>query len=93
VLALVFYIVLARYMTPSYLGEIALVQLIAALVVSIFTALPGNLVMRDVAYNFASGKDLRVAEVSLFFSTMILPFMLIFLAFPKYIWISIPYFF
>jgi len=93
VLALVFYIVLARYMTPSYLGEIALVQLIAALVVSIFTALPGNLVMRDVAYNFASGKDLRVAEVSLFFSTMILPFMLIFLVFPKYVWISIPYFF
>ncbi len=93
VLALIFFIALARYLTPSYLGEIALVQLMAALVGSVFTVLPGYLVMRDVAYDFASGKDLRVAEVSLFFSMTIFPFMLIFIVFPKYVWVSIPYFF
>ena len=91
-LALLFFILLARYLTPSYLGQIALVQLIAYLTTSVFALLPGNLIMRDIAYDFTSKKDLRVAEVSLFFTAVILPFMLVFLVFPKYVWISIPYF-
>ena len=45
-MALVFYIILARYLTPRYLGKIALVQLVATLVVSVFTIMPNNLITR-----------------------------------------------
>ena len=58
--ALVFDIILARYLTPRYLGEIALVQLIATLVVSVFAIMPNNLITREVSHDATAGKVIYV---------------------------------
>jgi len=91
-MALMFYILLARYLTPSYLGEIALVQLIAALVTSVFAIMPTNLITREVSHDTTAGKGLALAEVSLMFPAIVFPALLIFLIFPSYVWVSLPYF-
>ncbi len=92
-MALVFYIILARYLAPSYLGEIALVQLIATLVGSVFAIMPTNLIAREVSHDATAGKGLAVAEVSLIFPALVFPALLVFLVFPSYVWVSLPYFF
>ncbi len=92
-LALVFYLLLARYLTPIYLGEIALVQLLASLITSVFAVMPINLIMREVSHDLTTGRGLAVAEVSLMFPAIIAPALLIFVFFPKYVLISLPYFF
>jgi hypothetical protein len=91
-MALMFYIILARYLTPGYLGEIALVQLIAALVTSVFAIMPANLITREVSHDITAGRGLAVAEVSLIFPAIVFPALLVLLVFPSYVWVSLPYF-
>ena len=91
--ALVFFLVAGHFASPSFVGEVAIIQLVETITISFFSVLPFQLVTREVAHYYASSQDYtKVIYTTLSYSLLISPFLLFLLFFPSYLWLSIPYF-
>ena len=91
--ALLFFLVAGHFASPSFVGKVAIIQLVETITSSFFSALPFQLVTREVAHYYASSQDYtKVIHTSLTYSLLISPFFLFLLLFPSYLWLSIPYF-
>ena len=91
--ALFFFIVAGHFASPSFIGKIAIIQLIEAITASFFSVLSPQLVTREVAHYYASSQDYtKVIYTSLSYSLLVSPFLLFLIFFPSYLWLSIPYF-
>ena len=92
-LALAFFLVAGHFASPSFVGKVAIIQLIETITASFFSVLPFQLVTREVAHYYASSQDYtKIVYTSLSFSLLVSPFLLFLLFFPSYLWLSIPYF-
>ena len=91
--ALVFFIVAGHFASPSFVGKVAIIQLVEAVSASFFSVLSFQLVTREVAHYHASSQDYtKVVYTTLSYSLLVSPFLLFLLLFPSYLWLSIPYF-
>ena len=91
--ALLFFLVAGHFASPSFVGKVAIIQLVETITSSFFSVLPFQLVTREVAHYYASSQDYtKVIYTSLTYSLLISPFFLFLLIFPSYLWLSIPYF-
>ena len=91
--ALVFFLVAGHFASPSFVGKVAIIQLVETITASLFPVLPFQLVTREVAHYYASSQDYtKVIYTSLTYSLLASPFLLFLLFFPSYLWLSIPYF-
>ena len=92
-LALVFFFVAGHFASPSFVGKVAIIQLVETVITSFFSVLPFPLITREVAHLYASSQDYtKMVYTSLTYSLLVSPFLLFLLFFPSYLWISIPYF-
>ena len=93
IVALLFFLVAGHFASPSFVGKVAIIQLVETITSSFFSVLPFQLVTREVAHYYASSQDYtKVIYTSLTYSLLISPFFLFLLIFPSYLWLSIPYF-
>ncbi|WP_016731924.1 oligosaccharide flippase family protein [Saccharolobus islandicus] len=93
VLALVFFLVAGHFTTPSFVGKVAIIQLMETITGSFFSILPYQLVIREVSHHYASSQGYdKIIYTSLSYSLLISPFLLFLFFFPSYLWMSIPYF-
>ena len=91
--ALVFFLVAGHFASPSFVGKVAIIQLVETITISFFPILPFQVVTREVAHYYASSQDYtKVIYTSLTYSLLASPFLLFLLFFPSYLWLSIPYF-
>ncbi|BBL47980.1 oligosaccharide flippase family protein [Metallosphaera sedula] len=91
--ALLFFLIVAHFSSPSFVGKVTIIQLIETITGSFFALLPLNLVTRDVSHKYASSQDhKKVVSTSLSYSLLVSPFLLFLFLFPSYVWLSIPYF-
>ena len=91
--ALTFFLVAGHFASPSFVGKVAIIQLVEVITASFFSILPGSLVTREVAHYNASSQDYtKIVYTVLSYSLLISPFLLFLLFFPSYLWLSIPYF-
>ena len=92
-IALAFFLAAGHFASPSFVGKVAIIQLVETITVSFFSALPFQLVTREVAHYYASSQDYaKIVYTSLTYSLLISPFLLFLFFFPSYLWLSIPYF-
>ena len=92
-MALVFFIVAGRFASPSFVGKVAIIQLVETITSSFFSALPSQLITREITYYYASSQDYtKVVYTSLTYSLLTIPFLLFLLFFPSFLWLSMPYF-
>ena len=92
-IALIFFLVAGHFASPSFVGKVAIIQLVEVITASFFSALPYSLVTREVAHYYASSQDYtKVIYTSLSYSLLVSPFLFFLLFFPSYLWLSIPYF-
>ena len=91
--ALTFFLVAGHFASPSFVGKIAIIQLVEVFVASFFSVLPGPLFTREVAHHYALSQDYtKIVYTALSYSLLVSPFLLFLLFFPSYLWYSIPYF-
>jgi O-antigen/teichoic acid export membrane protein len=93
VVALVFFIITAKITDPQFFGKIAIIQLLEVIVATIFFFLPGGIVTREISYFYAKGEHKPYVKKFLTIPFVALPFLLVLLAFPHYVWLAIPYLF
>lgn len=92
-IALAFFLVAGRFASPSFVGKVAIIQLVEIFTASLFSILPYSLVTREIAQYYASSQDYtKIIYTSLSYSLLISPFLLFLFLFPPYLWLSIPYF-
>ena len=92
-IALVFFLVAGHFASPSFVGKVAIIQLVETISASFFSVLPFQLVTREVAHYYASSQDYtKVIYTTLSYSLIVSPFLIFLLFFPSYLWLSIPYF-
>ncbi|WP_016730737.1 oligosaccharide flippase family protein [Saccharolobus islandicus] len=93
VLGLVFFLIAGHFTTPSFVGEVAIIQLMETITGSFFSILPYQLITREVSHHYASSQGYnKIIYTSLSYSLLISPLLLFLLFFPSYLWMSIPYF-
>jgi len=94
VVALIFFIITAKISNPEFFGKVAIIQLLEVVVSVFFYFIPGPIITREISYLYAR-KDVNKKVVGKFlsFSFLTLPFFLIFLLFPNYVKLTIPYLF
>ena len=91
--ALAFFLVAGHFASPSFVGKVAIIQLVETITASFFSVLPFQLVTREVVHHYASSQDYsKVVYTSLTYSLLVSPFLLFLFFFPSYLWLSIPYF-
>ncbi|WP_287689625.1 oligosaccharide flippase family protein [Metallosphaera javensis (ex Sakai et al. 2022)] len=91
--ALLFFLVAAHYSTPSFVGKVAIIQLVETITASFIPLLPFNLVTRDISHKYGSSQDHAIlGYTALSYSLSISPIFLFLLLFPSYLWLSVPYF-
>ena len=91
--ALAFFLVAGHFASPSFVGKVAIIQLVETVTASFFSILPFTLVTREVAHLYASSQDYtKIVYTSLTYSLLVSPFLLFLFFFPSYLWLSIPYF-
>ena len=91
--ALVFFLIAGHFASPSFVGKVAIIQLVETITASFFSVLPFQLVTREVAHYYASSQDCAKAiYTTLSYSLLVSPLLLFLLFFPSYLWFSIPYF-
>ncbi|NON61653.1 lipopolysaccharide biosynthesis protein, partial [Acidianus sp. DSM 29099] len=94
VIALVFFLITARITSPAFFGKVAIIQLLEVISSSVLYFVPGQIVMREVAYLHARKEvDKKVVEKFLSIPFLALPFLLTILLFPNYVRLAIPYLF
>ncbi|BFI76536.1 oligosaccharide flippase family protein [Sulfurisphaera ohwakuensis] len=92
-MALIFFLIAGHFATPSFVGKVAIIQLMETIAGSFFAILPYSLVTREVSYHYASSKDYnKIAHTSLSYSLLVSPIFLFLFFFPSYLWLSVPYF-
>lgn len=91
ILAFVFFSIGARVTDPAFFGEVAVIQLLEALVGSVFFFIPQNVITRDVAASLAKEDAKKLVETYLALPIVTLPLYPFFLTMPKYVWLAIPY--
>ncbi|WP_432518123.1 oligosaccharide flippase family protein [Saccharolobus islandicus] len=93
VLALAFFLVAGHFTTPSFVGKVAIIQLMETITGAFFSILPYQLVTREVSHSYASSQGYdKLVYTSLSYSLLVSPLLLFLLFFPSYLWMSIPYF-
>ncbi|BDB99867.1 oligosaccharide flippase family protein [Saccharolobus caldissimus] len=93
VLALIFFLIAGHFTIPSFVGKVAIIQLMEIITSSFFSILPYQLITREVSHHYASSQDYnKIIYTSLSYSLLISPLLLFLLFFPSYLWMSIPYF-
>ena len=93
--AFAFFLVAGRFASPSFVGEVAIIQLIETISASLFSILPYQVIIRELAYYYASSHEYtKIIYTSLTYSFLVSPFLLFLLFFfpSSYLWVSIPYF-
>ena len=92
--ALIFFIVTAKISSPEFFGKVAIIQLLEVVATSFFYFVPGQIITREVSYLYAKN-ELRKDVIEKFFAMpfLALPFFLVFLTFPGYVKLAIPYLF
>ncbi|MQL56472.1 polysaccharide biosynthesis C-terminal domain-containing protein [Acidianus ambivalens] len=93
VLALAFFLIAGHFATPSFVGKVAIIQLMETITGAFFSILPFSLVTREVSHSYASSQGYdKIAYTSLSYSLLVSPLLLFLFFFPSYLWMSIPYF-
>ena len=92
--ALIFFVFTAKISTPEFFGEVAIIQLLEVVTTAFFYFVPGQIITREVSYLYAKN-ELRKDMIEKFFAApfLALPFFLVFLTFPGYVKLAIPYLF
>ena len=94
VLALFFFLFAAHFASPVFVGRVALLQLLELGSSVALTLIPGQVVNRELGYSLGSGNSqTQKLSGSLLVSGLLAsPFTLFILLFPRYLWLSIPYY-
>lgn len=91
-LALVFFVLAARFTSPAFVGKVAIVQLLEASSLAVFSILPTNLITREISYKIGKSEQYNnLIYTTLSYAILISPFMLGILFLPSYLWLAIPY--
>ena len=91
--ALAFFLIAGHFASPSFVGKVAVIQLVEIITTSFFSVLPFQLVTREIAHYYATSQECtKVVYTSLTYSLLASPFLLFLIFFPSYLWLSIPYF-
>ncbi|MEM1646300.1 MAG: oligosaccharide flippase family protein [Ignisphaera sp.] len=95
IVALIFFLLAGRLVTPDFVGKIAIIQLVETIAGSFLSLMPYNLITREISHNYAthSQKLKDIISTSLTFPILISPSLFFLFFFPSYLWFSIPYFF
>jgi len=92
VLALVFFLAVAHFQTPTFVGRVAIIQLLELIASSALTYLSPIIYTREISQSLAKHTpDTAVVGTVLTSILVATPTLLILLLFPTYIWLSIPY--
>ncbi|BBG25936.1 oligosaccharide flippase family protein [Sulfuracidifex tepidarius] len=94
IVALIFFLITAKISTPSFFGEVAILQLLEVITYSAFYLIPAQIITREISYLYAKGKiDRSYLEKITFFPFLVLPLFLFLILFPNYVRFFIPYLF
>jgi len=92
VLSLVFFLAVAHFQTPTFVGRVAIIQLLELTASSALTYLSPIIYTREISQSLAKHTpDTAVVGTVLTSILVATPTLLILLLFPTYIWLSIPY--
>jgi len=92
VVALVFFLVSAHYTSPSFVGNVAIVQLMELITNAFLSLIPLQLVSREISYRIAIKSEVTLLVSSfLTFSLLISPILLIVFLFNNYLVYAVPY--
>jgi len=92
--AFVFFLFAARYETPSFVGKVAIVQLLEVVAGSFLALLSSNLITREVSHGLGKGEQREdVVRTALGLPLAVSPALALLLLFPSYVKLSIPYLF
>lgn len=92
VLALAFFLVVAHYQTPTFVGKVAIIQLLELIAGSALTYLSPTIYTREISQALAKNTpDTQIVGTVLTSILAATPTLLLLLLFPTYIWLSIPY--
>ncbi|XDF44309.1 lipopolysaccharide biosynthesis protein [Saccharolobus solfataricus] len=93
-IALIFFIVTAKISNPAFFGKVAIIQLLEVVTSVFFYFIPGQIITREISYLYAK-KEVNKGVVGKFlsFPFLAIPVFLIFLLFPNYVKLAIPYLF
>ncbi|MEM0121466.1 MAG: hypothetical protein QW688_08530 [Thermoprotei archaeon] len=90
--ALVFFLVVAHYQAPTFVGRVAVIQLLQVLSGQTLMFLPPAIYAREISATLARGGDDRALAGSVLGSVLaVSPALLLLLFFPRYMWLSIPF--
>ncbi|QIW24509.1 polysaccharide biosynthesis protein [Sulfolobus sp. S-194] len=93
VLGLIFFLIAGHFANPSFVGKVAIIQLMETITGSFFAILPYSIITREISHRYAKNEEYkRIAHTALSFALLISPFLLFLLFFQSYLWLSIPYF-
>ena len=94
IVALIFFIITAKITNPEFFGKVAVIQLLEVVTSTFFYFIPGQIITREVSYLYAR-KEISKSIIGKFlsFPFLVLPLFLIFLLFPNYVRLAIPYLF
>ena len=92
--ALIFFLFTAKISSPEFFGKVAVIQLLEVVTSTFFYFVPGQIITREVSYLYAKN-ELRKDVIEKFFTMpfLALPFFLVFLTYPGYVKLAIPYLF
>lgn len=94
-IALVFFIIASRYVSPAFIGKVAIIQLLELVISAFFSIIPSSLITREISYSLGKGHRYdNLTSTSLIYAILISPiFLLLYLFFHSYnyLWLSIPY--
>lgn len=92
VLALAFFLVVAHYQTPTFVGRVAIIQLLELITGSTMAFLSPMIYTRDISQTLARGEaDEKIVGTVITSILASSPILLILFFFPEYLWLSIPY--
>jgi O-antigen/teichoic acid export membrane protein len=94
IVALIFFIITAKITNPEFFGKVAIIQLLEVVTSAFFYYIPGQIITREISYLYAR-KEITKSIIGKFlsFPFLVLPLFLIFLLFPNYVKLTIPYLF
>lgn len=92
--ALVFFTITAKLTDPSFFGKVAIIQLLEVVTVAFFYLIPQQIITREISYLYAR-KEVNKEVIGKFLSLPLLvsPVFLVFLLFPDYVQLAVPYLF
>ena len=94
ILALLFFLFVAHFASPVFVGKVALLQLLELGSLTALSLIPSQVINRELGYSLGSGNSqARTTSGSILVSGLLVaPLTLFILFFPRYLWLSIPYY-